>query len=242
MIVVYIRDQGALTYISTLAVHQQPETPASSEELSDEDHTLSHTNRISYTARDRSGSEEGSSVGDELIQKCDGLNMPSFNSYSKAALEIEYFNLHALCQAQQPSSGFSPPPTLPKTKTALLNRVMKLWQSLYDPEGKTSIKSTTLSQASAGKKPKKIAVPKKKKLSPEGIDDLLSHVCTQDPQFYMRLLRYEVSGHILCTKKKLTGPLFFFAIQMAGVLAVRGVSRITPGAMMWGVAVQIVFI
>ncbi|KAG0141131.1 hypothetical protein CROQUDRAFT_307697 [Cronartium quercuum f. sp. fusiforme G11] len=100
--------------------------------------------------------------------------MPDYSSFSKTELELEYHTLHSLKQPDPELA--SPPPTLPKTKLAIVGRVVKLWQSIYHPEA--------LSQ-------KKSAVPKKKKLSEDEIDQLLERVCMEEPDFYMSLLRYE---------------------------------------------------
>ncbi|KAH9820482.1 hypothetical protein DFH28DRAFT_627061 [Melampsora americana] len=114
--------------------------------------------------------------------------MPDYSSYSKSALEVEYFSLYALQQDQKPRSEIpSPPPALPKTKPAILARVIILWRRIYIPE--LTVEGS--SQVSNLKKQKKSVVPKKKKLTSEEIDELLSRVCLEDESFYMRILRYE---------------------------------------------------
>lgn len=116
--------------------------------------------------------------------------MPDYSSYSKSALEVEYFSLHSLQEDQKACSEISSPPAaLPKTKPAILARVIKLWETIYKLE--PTLVEEGSSEVLSLRKQKKMIAPKKKKLTFEEIDELLGRVCVEDERLYLEILRYE---------------------------------------------------
>ncbi|MBW0508955.1 hypothetical protein O181_048670 [Austropuccinia psidii MF-1] len=117
---------------------------------------------------------------------------PNYETYPKSELVSEFNKLKEIFVSQNKElellGSFQ---EIPKTKPAILRRVIQYWDLIYhdnqDERIKLKHKITKQSNAEIGKKLKII----KQKVTYEELDELMTHICMDEPEFYLRILRYE---------------------------------------------------
>ncbi|KAA1107509.1 hypothetical protein PGT21_016856 [Puccinia graminis f. sp. tritici] len=130
---------------------------------------------------------------------------PFFESFSKAKLELEYEKLVAQIQKALDLSTASSSPLqsltdlpadldkIPKTKPALVKKLLRLWDALYSPAHPSPSDDLVLHSSGSVLQPFNSSVTiRKEKLDLVGLNQrmiLLFH--SLDPQLYCRILRFE---------------------------------------------------
>ncbi|CAH7687687.1 expressed protein [Phakopsora pachyrhizi] len=146
---------------------------------------------------------------DEEEGKTD-VQPPEFEKLSKAQLEKEYGRLYEQytinkqrCNEVEGSSDndqeITDPSNLPKTKAAILKRIIKIWFKLNHPEllpnlltRVTKNKKGMSNEKTKESRKRKLKIKhERKKIEIEELDRFMNEIIQAEPEFYLRILKYE---------------------------------------------------